>query len=56
MEWWSNVVEIAAQWLTGDDESANDLLTRLQNMPAQLASSEDPLPKYIIEIYPAIVT
>lgn len=46
MEWWSTVVEIAAQWLSGDDESANGLMIRLKNMPAQLMSSEDPLPKY----------
>lgn len=46
MEWWSNVVGIAAQWLIGDEKAANCLLSRLKNIPPTLASSDDPLPKY----------
>lgn len=44
MEWWANMVGVAATWLLADIKSAADIGDRLNLLPEQLANSEDPLP------------
>ncbi|XP_048481030.1 sterol regulatory element-binding protein 1 [Plutella xylostella] len=44
MEWWANIVAVAAAWLLGDAAAAAETADRVHLMPEPLASSEDPLP------------
>ncbi|XP_068627585.1 sterol regulatory element-binding protein 1 [Battus philenor] len=44
MEWWANIVGIAATWLLGDIGKANEIGDRLNMLPESLVNCEDPLP------------
>ncbi|CAH2063297.1 unnamed protein product, partial [Iphiclides podalirius] len=44
MEWWANIVGVAATWLLGDIAKANEIGDRLNLLPETLISCEDPLP------------
>ncbi|CAK1578345.1 unnamed protein product [Parnassius mnemosyne] len=44
MEWWANIVGVAATWLLGDISKANEIGDRLNMLPESLVNSEDPLP------------
>lgn len=44
MEWWANIVGVAASWLLADTAKAAEIGDRLYMLPEVLASSEDPLP------------
>ncbi|CAG4964691.1 unnamed protein product [Parnassius apollo] len=44
MEWWTNIVGVAATWLLGDISKANEIGDRLNMLPESLVNSEDPLP------------
>ncbi|XP_045492625.1 sterol regulatory element-binding protein 1 isoform X1 [Colias croceus] len=44
MEWWANIVGVAATWLLADVSKAADIGDRLNMLPEPLANCEDPLP------------
>ncbi|XP_013175272.1 PREDICTED: sterol regulatory element-binding protein 1 [Papilio xuthus] len=44
MEWWANIVGVAATWLLGEGARAAELADRLHLLPEPLATCEDPLP------------
>ncbi|XP_053599757.1 sterol regulatory element-binding protein 1 [Plodia interpunctella] len=44
MEWWANIVGVAATWLLADTNMAAEIGNRLDMLPEALANSEDPLP------------
>ncbi|XP_063823417.1 sterol regulatory element-binding protein 1 isoform X2 [Ostrinia nubilalis] len=44
MEWWANIVGVAAAWLLADSSRASEIGDRLYILPEPLATSEDPLP------------
>ncbi|CAG9791963.1 unnamed protein product [Diatraea saccharalis] len=44
LEWWANLVGIAAAWLLADANSASEYGDRLYMLPESLSKSEDPLP------------
>ncbi|VVC92076.1 unnamed protein product [Leptidea sinapis] len=44
MEWWANLVGVAATWLLADTKLAADIGDRLNILPELLADCEDPLP------------
>ncbi|KAJ2950656.1 hypothetical protein O0L34_g8913 [Tuta absoluta] len=44
MEWWANLVGVAAAWLLADSAQAVELGDRLYHLPEHLATCEDPLP------------
>ncbi|CAK1551782.1 unnamed protein product [Leptosia nina] len=44
MEWWANIVGVAATWLLADVNKAADIGDRLNMLPEPLANCEDPLP------------
>ncbi|XP_061706431.1 LOW QUALITY PROTEIN: sterol regulatory element-binding protein 1 [Cydia pomonella] len=44
MEWWANIVGVAATWLLADTGRAADIGDRLNLLPEALARCEDPLP------------
>lgn len=44
MEWWANIVGVAATWLLADSQKAADIGDKLNLLPEELANSEDPLP------------
>lgn len=47
MEWWANIVGVAATWLLADTGKAVEIGDRLNMLPEPLANCEDPLPGYI---------
>lgn len=47
MEWWANIVGVAATWLLADSQKAADIGDKLNLLPEELANCEDPLPGYI---------
>lgn len=44
MEWWANIVGVAATWLLADTNKAVEIGDRLNFLPDTLLNSEDPLP------------
>ncbi|XP_059060154.1 sterol regulatory element-binding protein 1 [Achroia grisella] len=44
MEWWANIVGVAATWLLADTSKAIEIGNRLDLLPETLANCEDPLP------------
>ncbi|XP_026747103.1 sterol regulatory element-binding protein 1 [Trichoplusia ni] len=44
MEWWANIVGVAATWLLADTGKAVEIGDRLNMLPEPLANCEDPLP------------
>lgn len=48
MEWWANIVGVAATWLLADSQKAADIGDKLNLMPEELAKSEDPLPGFVL--------
>ncbi|XP_072941541.1 uncharacterized protein SREBP [Epargyreus clarus] len=44
MEWWANIVGVAATWLLADTNKSAEIVDKLNMLPEPLASSEDPLP------------
>lgn len=44
MEWWANIVGVAATWLLADSARALEIGDRLSMLPEALANCEDPLP------------
>ncbi|XP_063892625.1 sterol regulatory element-binding protein 1 [Helicoverpa armigera] len=44
MEWWANLVGVAATWLLADTGKAVEIGDRLNMLPEPLANCEDPLP------------
>ncbi|XP_075972874.1 sterol regulatory element binding protein [Anticarsia gemmatalis] len=44
MEWWANIVGVAATWLLADTGKAIEIGDRLNMLPEPLANCEDPLP------------
>ncbi|XP_026765140.2 sterol regulatory element-binding protein 1 isoform X2 [Galleria mellonella] len=44
MEWWANIVGVAAAWLLADINKAIEFGNRLDILPEPLTSCEDPLP------------
>lgn len=46
MEWWANIVGVAAAWLLADTARASEIGDRLYILPEPLSTSEDPLPGY----------
>ncbi|CAH4033444.1 unnamed protein product [Pieris brassicae] len=44
MEWWANIVGVAATWLLADSNRSADIGDRLNILPEALANCEDPLP------------
>lgn len=46
MEWWANIIGVAATWLLAETGKAIEIGDRLNLMPDQLANCEDPLPGY----------
>lgn len=44
MEWWANIVGVAATWLLADIGKAIEIGDRLNMLPEPLANCEDPLP------------
>ncbi|RVE45714.1 hypothetical protein evm_009622 [Chilo suppressalis] len=44
LEWWANLVGVAAAWLLADAGKASEYGDRLFMLPEQLATTEDPLP------------
>lgn len=47
MEWWANIVGVAATWLLADTGKAVEIGDRLNMLPEPLANCEDPLPGYV---------
>ncbi|XP_013185690.2 sterol regulatory element-binding protein 2 [Amyelois transitella] len=44
MEWWANIVGVAATWLLADTKKAAEIGDRLNVLPEALVNCEDPLP------------
>lgn len=44
MEWWANIVGVAATWLLAETGRAVDIADRLDLLPESLINCEDPLP------------
>lgn len=44
MEWWTNLVGVAATWLLADMKKAMEICDRLDLLPEALINCEDPLP------------
>ncbi|KAM3967924.1 LOW QUALITY PROTEIN: sterol regulatory element binding protein [Aphomia sociella] len=44
MEWWTNIVGVAATWLLADTNRAIEIGNRLNMLPESLTNCEDPLP------------
>lgn len=44
MEWWANLVGVAATWLLADTGKAIEIGDRLNMLPEELVNCEDPLP------------
>ncbi|CAG9766585.1 unnamed protein product [Ceutorhynchus assimilis] len=50
-EWWGTFVAIACYWLLQEEDKAEKLYKKLENVPEALTSLNDPLPKAIIAAY-----
>lgn len=44
MEWWANIVGVAATWLLADSKNAAEIGDKLNLLPEELTNCEDPLP------------
>ncbi|KAL0883896.1 hypothetical protein ABMA27_015966 [Loxostege sticticalis] len=51
MEWWANIVGVAAAWLLADTARASEIGDRLYILPEPLSTSEDPLPGALHSAY-----
>ncbi|XP_034825485.1 sterol regulatory element-binding protein 1 [Maniola hyperantus] len=51
MEWWANVVGVAATWLLADSQKSADIVDKLNLLPEELANSDDPLPMALHAAY-----
>lgn len=51
--WWSSLLSIAAHWLLGEDSEAERLYPHVENLPPELANSEDALPKALFAAFHA---
>ncbi|EEB11877.1 sterol regulatory element-binding protein, putative [Pediculus humanus corporis] len=49
--WWASAVGVATYWLLGEEEEANKLYTKLENIPAFLANNQDTLPKALLAAF-----
>lgn len=47
-QWWAAVLGVAAYWLLGEDSRAEQLCSRVEAMPEQLARAGDPLPRAVL--------
>ncbi|XP_050303830.1 sterol regulatory element-binding protein 1 [Anthonomus grandis grandis] len=52
-EWWGTFIAIAGCWLLKQEEKAEKLYKKLENIPEVLMTSKDPLPKAIVAAYEA---
>lgn len=51
--WWSTVLAVACNWLLGEDTTAENLYSKLENIPEVLHSVTDPLPKSVFAAFMA---
>uniref|UniRef100_A0A1Q3FNU2 Putative dna-binding protein n=1 Tax=Culex tarsalis TaxID=7177 RepID=A0A1Q3FNU2_CULTA len=51
--WWSSLFSIAAYWLLGEDSEAERLYPHVENIPPEMAKSEDTLPKALFAAFHA---
>ncbi|XP_066150258.1 sterol regulatory element-binding protein 1 isoform X1 [Euwallacea fornicatus] len=52
-EWWGTFVAIACYWLLQEEDKADKLYRKLENVPDALTSLNDPLPKAVVAAYMA---
>ncbi|KAL1509606.1 hypothetical protein ABEB36_004316 [Hypothenemus hampei] len=50
-EWWGTFISIACYWLLQENEKAEKLYKKLENVPETLTSLNDPLPNAILAAY-----
>jgi len=52
-EWWGTFVAIACYWLLQEEDKAETLYRKLENIPEVLSSLNDPLPKAVLAAFMA---
>lgn len=51
--WWMNVVAVGCNWLLGEENEAERLFSKVENMPKLLKTTSDPLARAVLAAFVA---